>query len=170
MPQSIWKIRLAAQADVPFLREMLYEAVCWRPHQPRPPLEEILAEPELAKLLNGWGRNGDTAVVAEWEDGTSIGAAWYRFWTAENHSYGFVDADTPELGIAVRQEFRQRGIGTALLAALLEQARRSAIAQISLSVEPENYSRRLYEKLGFRRVGISDTSWTMLLELKGKTI
>lgn len=166
MPEPIWKIRLATQADVPFLREMLYEAVCWRPHQPRPPLDEILAEPELAKLLNGWGRKGDIAVVAEWEDGTPVGAAWYRFWTAENHSYGFVDADTPELGIAVRQEMRQRGIGTALLTALLEQARRSPRAQISLSVEPENYSRRLYEKLGFKRVGTSETSWTMLLELR----
>ena len=166
MLKTTWKIRLATQADVLFLREMLYEAVCWRPHQPRAPLEEVLAEPELAKLLNGWGRNDDTAVVAEWEDGRPIGAAWYRFWTEENHSYGFVDADTPELGIAVRQEMRQRGIGTALLTALLEQARRFAIAQISLSVEPENYSRQLYEKLGFRRVGTSDTSWTMLLELR----
>lgn len=166
MPEPIWKIRLASQADLPFLREMLYEAVCWRPHQPRPPIEEVLAEPELAKLLSGWGRKGDTAVVAEWKDGARVGAAWYRFWTAENHSYGFVDADTPELGIAVRQEFRQRGIGTALLTALLEQARRSAIAQISLSVEPENYSRELYEKLGFKQVGTSGTSWTMLLELR----
>jgi ribosomal protein S18 acetylase RimI-like enzyme len=165
MPESIWKIRLATQADVPFLREMLYEAVCWRSLQPHPPREEVLAEPELAKLLSGWGRNGDTAVVAEWEDGAPIGAAWYRFWTTANHSYGFVDADTPELGIAVRQEMRQRGIGTALLTALLEQARRSTIAQISLSVEPENHSRRLYEKLGFKRVGTSGTSWTMLLKL-----
>jgi ribosomal protein S18 acetylase RimI-like enzyme len=166
MLKTTWKIRLATQADVPFLREMLYEAVCWRPHQPRPPREEVLAEPELAKLLNGWGRKGDTAVVAEWEDGTPIGAAWYRFWTAANHSYGFVDADTPELGIAVHQEFRQQGIGTALLTALLEQARHSAIARISLSVEPENYSRALYEKLGFKKVGTSGTSWTMLLEFR----
>ncbi|MCI0697436.1 hypothetical protein L0337_36190 [candidate division KSB1 bacterium] len=87
MHEIIWKIRLATQDDLPFLREMLYEAVRWRPHQPRAPIEEVLAEPELAKLLNGWGRNGDTAVVAEWEDGAPIGAAWYRFWTAENHSY-----------------------------------------------------------------------------------
>lgn len=166
MPETIWKIRLATQADLPFLREMLYEAVCWRPHQPRLPLEEVLAEPELAKLLRGWGRKGDTAVVAEWEDGTPIGAAWYRFWTVDDHSYGFVNADTPELGIAVRQDMRQRGIGTALLTALLEQARRSAIAQISLSVEPENYSRRLYEKLGFKPVGTSGTSWTMLLRFR----
>lgn len=166
MQETNWKIRLATREDLPFLREMLYEAVCWRPHQPQPPLEEILAEPELAKLFHVWGRNGDTAVVAEWEDGARIGAAWYRFWTADDHSYGFVDADTPELGIAVGQDMRQRGIGTALLTALLEQARRSAIARISLSVEPENHSRRLYEKLGFRRVGTSDTSWTMLLELR----
>lgn len=166
MEICIWKIRLATRDDLPFLREMLYEAVCWRPHQPRAPLNEVLAGPELAKLLSGWGRQGDTAVVAEWEDGTPVGAAWYRFWTAENHSYGFVDASTPELAIAVRQYMRQRGIGTALLTVLLEQARRSAITQISLSVEPENYSRALYEKLGFKQVGTSETSLTMLLELR----
>jgi ribosomal protein S18 acetylase RimI-like enzyme len=165
MRETIWRIRFATPEDLPFLQEMLYEAVCWRPDQPRPPIEEVLALPELAKLLDDWGRHGDTAVVAELEDGTPVGAAWYRFWTPENHSYGFVDADTPELGIAVRREIRQRGIGTALLKKLLKQARRSAIARISLSVEPENHSRLLYEKLGFKRVGTSGTSWTMLLEL-----
>jgi GNAT superfamily N-acetyltransferase len=118
-----WKIRLATPDDLPFFREMLYEAVCWRPNQQHPPIEEILAIPELAKLLDGWGREGDTAVTAELDDGSPAGAAWYRFWTAENHSYGFVDTDTPELGIAVCKEARRRGIGTALLEALLDHAK-----------------------------------------------
>jgi ribosomal protein S18 acetylase RimI-like enzyme len=144
---------------------MLYEAVCWRPNQQHPPIEEILAIPVLAKLLEGWGREGDTAVIAELEDGSPVGAAWYRFWTPENHSYGFVYTNTPELGIAVRKEARQRGIGTALLKALIEQARGSGISQISLSVEPENYSRLMYEKFGFMKVGTEGASWTMLLEL-----
>lgn len=160
-----YKIRLANADDVDFLRAMLYEAVCWRPNQPRPPHEAVLAEPELAKLLAGWGRQGDAGVVAVREDGTSLGAAWYRFWTTANHSYGFVDAKTPELGIAVCREARQIGIGTALLTALLEQARLANVARLSLSVEPENFSRRLYEKLGFKVVGVSGTAWTMLVEL-----
>ena len=160
-----WKIRLATPHDLPFLREMLYEAVCWRPNQEHPLIEEILARPELAKLLDGWGRDGDTAVIAELEDGSLAGAAWYRFWTQENQSYGFVDANTPELGVAVRKESRQRGIGTALLNSLLEQAQRSKILQISLSVEPENFSRLMYEKFGFRKIDVEGTSWTMLLEL-----
>ncbi len=158
------RIRLATSDDLPFLREMLYEAVCWRPNQQHPPIEKVLARPELAKLLDGWGKDGDRAVIAELEDGSSAGAAWYRFWTPENHSYGFVDANTPELGIAVCKEVRHRGIGTALLKELLDHARRSKVSQISLSVEPENYSRLLYEKFGFKKVGIDGTSWTMLCE------
>jgi ribosomal protein S18 acetylase RimI-like enzyme len=164
MLQVIWKIRLATPDDLPFLREMLYEAVCWRPNQQHPPIEELLSRPELAKLLEGSGRDGDTAVIAELEDGSPAGAAWYRFWTPENHTYGFVDANTPELGIAVRKDVRQQGIGTALLKALLEHARRSKIPRISLSVEAENYSRLMYEKFGFRKAGIEGTSWTMLSE------
>lgn len=160
-----YKIRLANADDVDFLRAMLYEAVCWRPNQPRPPLAAVLAEPELAKLLAGWGRQGDTGVVAVQEDGTPLGAAWYRFWTTANHSYGFVDAETPELGIAVSPHMRRKGIGTALLISLIEQARLANVARLSLSVEPENFSRRLYEKLGFKIFGVSGIAWTMLVEL-----
>lgn len=166
---TTWRIRLATLDDLPFLREMLYEAVFWRNNQQRPPLDEVLARPELAKLLEGWGRGGDTAVVAELEDGTRAGAAWYRFWTTDNHWYGFVDADTPELGIGVRREVRQRGMGTALLGALVSRARRAGVARISLSVEPENYSRSLYEKLGFRQVASAGNSLTMLLDLGSDT-
>lgn len=165
----VWRIRLARREDLPFLREMLYEAVFWRMNQQPPPLEIALAWPELGKLLEDWGRCGDTAVVAELEDGTRVGAAWYRFWARENHSYGFVDADTPELGTAVRKEVRQRGIGTAMLKALLAQARRAGIARMSLSVEQENYSRLLYEKLGLRQVAAAGDSLTMLLDLGSDT-
>jgi GNAT superfamily N-acetyltransferase len=118
-----YHLRLATPADLGFMREMLYEAVCWRPNGPRPPIDDVLAVPELAKVLAGWGRDGDTAVIAELDDGTLAGAAWYRLWTSEDHSYGFVDAETPELGIAVRPDARQKGIGTALLESLLQQAR-----------------------------------------------
>ena len=169
MPKITWKIRLATPQDRSFLREMLYEAVCWRENAPRVPIDELLSESELAKILSGWGRKGDTAVVAELEDGTTVGAAWYRFWTHEHHSYGFVDEATPELGIAVLGEVRQRGIGTALLKALLDHARGSEINRMSLSVEPENFSHLLYEKFGFRKVGISGTSWTMLLEFSNRS-
>ena len=129
---------------------MLYEAAFWRQTGQRPPLEEGLARPDLAGLLSGWGRPGDAAVVAESAEGRPLGAAWYRFGSEDDHSYGYVSPRIPELGIAVRGEARGRGIGTLLLRALLAEARRSGVAELSLSVERDNPAARLYARVGFR--------------------
>ncbi len=160
-------IRLASADDLPFLREMLFEAAFWRPGSPRPALEAGLARPDLAKLMAGWGRAGDAAVIAESRAGDRLGAAWYRLWSADDHSYGFVAPDVPELGLAVRPEFRRQGIGARLLRALLEQAAREGIRRVSLSVELENPAHQLYQRLGFRRVGRVGGAWTMLVEVPG---
>ncbi len=104
-------------------------------------------------------------MVAYSTDGDRIGAAWLRFWTVEEHSYGFIDSQTPELGIAVRQGQRGRGAGTKLLKELLECARLQSIRQVSLNVEHDNPARNLYEKLGFRKVDFVGGSWTMSIRL-----
>ena len=151
-------------ADRAFLEEMLFEAFFWNPAWSRPPLGEFREQPEFAKLLAGWGRPGDRGVLAE-EQGTRIGAAWFRLWTPEFHSYGFVDAETPELGIAVVSARRSKGVGRSLLRALIEIARGDGHRALSLSVSPSNYARAFYEAEGFHKVGESGTSWTLMLRL-----
>jgi len=156
------RIRSVAPADLPFLREMLYEAAFWRPGSERPPVEEGLLRPDLAGLLSGWGRPGDVGVVAESAEGSPLGAAWYRFWSEDDHSYGYVSPRIPELGIAVRAEARGGGIGARLLRALLAEGHRRGVAELSLSVEPDNPAARLYERVGFRPLGAVDGAVTML--------
>lgn len=158
-------IRLAGPSDLPLLREMLFEAAFWRAGASRPVLSEGLARPDLAPLLDAWGRPGDTAVVAEAPNREGVGAAWFRFWTAESHSYGFVAPAVPELGIAVRSALRGRGLGSRLLRALLAQAARAGIRQLSLSVEIDNPALRLYERNGFRRVGRVGGAWTLVTDV-----
>ena len=158
------QIRLGDQSDLTFLEEMAFEAFFWDAAASRPRLAAFREEPELTKLLAGWGRVGDRSVVAE-DEGTRLGAAWFRLWTPDLHSYGFVDAGIPELGVAVRPAYRSRGIGRALLEALIEVARADGFAGLSLSVDPADSARHLYESLGFRKVGESGTSWTLLLSL-----
>ena len=158
-----YTIRLADADDLPFLQEMLYEAAYWRPNQQRPPIHKGLARPDIQKILHNWGRPGDTAVIAVDGNDMPLGAAWYRFWTSENHSFGFVDESTPEVVIGVRVEKRRQGVGTALLRALLKQAEKQGIQCVSLSVDPDNYARKIYEKIGFKKVG--DGSWTMVVDL-----
>ena len=158
-------IRAANENDLAFLQQMLFEAFFWRPDQDRPDYQEFHQAPAFRVVLSEWGRPGDRAVIAE-EGETPVGAAWYRFWTEEDHSYGFVDAKTPELGIGVPADYRSKGVGRALLRALIEAARDEEVGALSLSVEPENFARRLYESEGFVKVGGSGTSWTMVLTFK----
>jgi ribosomal protein S18 acetylase RimI-like enzyme len=156
----------AGAESLTFLERMLFEAFFWAPRAERPAFAAFRSDPEFVKLLAGWGRRGDLAVLAE-DGGTPIGAAWYRLWTPELHSYGFVDAATPELAIGVAPEHRSKRAGRRLLDALIAEARREGHPALSLSVSPENFARRLYESAGFTKVGESGTSWTMLLALRG---
>ena len=155
-------IRQGTFRDLPFLREMLFEAAFWRPGVARPAIDEGLSRPELAKLLEGWGRRGDAFVIAEDAGNRPVGAAWYRFWSDHDHSYGYVSADIPELGIAVVNGLRERGIGGQLLYALRKLAADRGIASLSLSVEEDNPARRLYLQHGFEQVATVGNAWTMV--------
>ena len=150
--------------DLDFLKEMLFEAFFWNASIKRPEFASFRHTSEFSELVAGWGRRGDRAIIAE-ESGTRIGAAWFRFWTPGLHSYGFVDASTPEVAMAVKQDYRSKGVGRRLLDALVETARADGVAALSLSVSPLNFARQLYESAGFRKVGESGTSWTLLLSL-----
>jgi ribosomal protein S18 acetylase RimI-like enzyme len=158
-------IRRTRGDDAEFLREMLFEAAYWRPGKPRPSLEEGLARPDLQQMFDGWGREGDLAMVATDGHGDRIGAAWLRLWTVDNHSHGFVDERTPELGIGVRKDFRRHGVGTALLLAVLGRAREQGVPRVSLSVEIENVARLLYERFGFQLHAVDRGVATMLVQL-----
>jgi len=103
--------------------------------------------------------------VIAYDEAGNVGAAWYRLFKEREQGYGFVDEQTPELSIAVVPSRRGKGYGEELLSALLDQARADGFRQISLSVEPDNPALRLYERHGFRKVGESGASWTMLARL-----
>lgn len=152
-----------------FLWEMLYAAVHWGSGEPgpKPPPEQLLAEPGLRRYLAGWGREGDFAVVAEDpRSGRKIGAAWYRLFPASAPGYGFVNATTPDIVIAVVPDRRGTGVGRALLQALMAAARSNGFGAISLSVQKSNHAAtRLYEKNGFVRVSDGGDDWIMKAEL-----
>ncbi|MGE5460283.1 MAG: N-acetyltransferase family protein [Solirubrobacterales bacterium] len=157
-------IRPATVADADFLKKMLYEAATWNPDWPREQVIEALADPLLERFHRDWGRAGDTGVIAEL-DGVPVGAAWFRLFSAAEPGHGFVDEQTPELGIAVEPLHRRKGIGETLLRALISEARQQGFHALSLSVAPHNRSRMMYERTGFEKVGEEGDSWTMLLRL-----
>jgi len=157
------RVRPAGPADGDFLAEMLVAAFFWRSDSPQGDVQSVLGRPEVAHYVRGWPRVGDLGVVAE--DGPPVGAAWLRLLPEHDRGYGFVDAETPELSIGVVPTHRGRGIGSLLLVALVGSAREQRHEALSLSVEPDNPARRLYERCGFQVVGTVDGSLTMLLFL-----
>ena len=52
----------------------------------------------------------------------------------------------------VREEFRQRGIGTLLVKALMKHCIKKNVERIELWTDPDGLGRLLYEKLGFRKI------------------
>ncbi len=148
-------VRRGGAQDLRFLRDMLHHAYYWR---------ERVPGSLVSRYVRGWGRLGDTAVIAL-EGGFPVGAAWYRVFGSAEPGYGFVDEQTPELAIAVVPSKRGHGIGDELLKALIETARASGYGRLSLSVEPGNPARKLYERHGFAVVDEGAEAWTMVAEL-----
>jgi GNAT superfamily N-acetyltransferase len=163
-------IRPAVPDDLPFLHDMLYEAAIVAPEIRALAKPVALGRPVVARYLAGWGRAGDTALVAEATDGRPIGGAWYRLYAATQRGDGIVAwAGVPELAIGVLPARRGRGVGGALLAALLAQAWRDGHRRLALSVDPANPAVRLYRRHGFREVSApaehAGTSLVMAVDL-----
>ena len=158
-------LRESQLSDIPFLKEMLYEAKFWRVGVNKPSLEEGLAYPDSVQETADWGeRNGDTAVIASLNS-IPIAAAWYRFWTDSNFINGYLDENTPVLGIGVRNEYRHRGVGKKLVEWLIEYASKHSVQNISLNVAKDNYARNLYGQHGFQVVADKGDAVTMVRKI-----
>ena len=152
-------VRRGGAQDVRFLRDMLHHAYYWKERAPD------TGPGPVALYVKAWGRPGDTAVIAI-ERGFPVGAAWYRLFGRDRPGYGFVDEQTPELAIAVVPNARGKGVGSALLDALLGRARAAGYPTISLSVDRANAAAiELYERHGFRQMEEDGDSVTMLAHL-----
>ncbi|WP_433343851.1 N-acetyltransferase family protein [Streptomyces sp. CA-253872] len=158
------RLRPAQAGDAPFLERMLLEAFNW--DRPRFTRAALLALPPAAHYVSGRPRAGDLGVVAEDARGRGLGAAWARRFPAEDPGYGHVAPHVPELTLAVVPGQRGRGVGGALLDALVLAAAAAGGAALSLSVEDGNRARRLYEGRGFVRVGREGDADTLLLRLR----
>jgi GNAT superfamily N-acetyltransferase len=151
-------IRPLTPIDEPFLWEMLYQAI-YIPQGQAAPSRNIIQQPEIARYVQGWGKPGDRGFLAlHATTNQPIGAIWVRVFPIEAPGYGYVDDQTPELAMAVLPGDRGQGVGTQLLATLINS---QSELPLCLSVSQGNPVVRLYERFGFTIVGQADGSMTM---------
>ncbi len=158
-------IRQLSPSDQQFLWEMLYQSL-YAPEGSPPFPQDAINRPEIAKYVRAWGRAGDVGLVAVDAGSVApIGAAWLRLLKGDERGYGYVDDETPELGMAVLPAYRGRGVGSDLLGRLLESAG-AVYHSVCLSVSADNPAVRLYERAGFERVCACGSSLTMVKRLR----
>jgi ribosomal protein S18 acetylase RimI-like enzyme len=157
-------VRPITISEIGFLDKMLYNAIFVPPGNERLP-DNIIEHPEISKYIKDFGREGDICFVAQL-NGDLVGAIWTRHFNESNKAYGFVDSDTPELSMAVYEQFRNKGIGTRLLITMIKALTDKGYRQVSLSVDIINYAYDLYKKIGFKDYKLIGESMTMILRLK----
>ncbi len=153
---SDFRIRGADEFDREFLEQMFVVAADWNPARALGE-EHWRAEGMVEKYAGAWRDGSDFGFIVE-AQAEPLGAIWMRYFDASDPGYGFVDEQTPEITLGVREGFRGQGVGSVLLRA----AQEAAPARLSLSVEHGNRAVRLYESVGFVPVGRVGNSTTML--------
>ncbi len=158
-------IRKLQAEETDFLADMLYEAI-FVPEGHKALPREVIADKSLSKYIDHWGKDKfDIALVVE-ADEQAVGAIWGRLFTEENKGFGYVDDHTPELSMAVKTEYRNKGIGTELIKAIASAYQKIGVEHLSLSVDKANNAANLYKRLGCEIVEETETAWTMKKSIK----
>ena len=155
-----YNLRPLKQEEYSLLEDFLYDAIFVPVGEEVLP-RSVLLEPSIQNYYQDFGRAHDYCLVAE-QEGKLLGAVWARVLSGPVKGYGYVDEHTPELAISVQNEFRGKGIGTALLRAMLDVLQRAGYGQTSLSVQKENPAADLYKRLGFTTLEEKDEDYLML--------
>lgn len=157
-------IRDIKSDEISHLDDFLYDAI-FVPEGLEKPDKEIIKLPGLSRYIKDFGKDTDLCLVAEL-NGDLIGAIWTRIFTEIEKGYGFVDTKTPELSMSIIENYRNKGIGTKLLTAIINKLTQLNYNHVSLSADKLNYAFRLYNRFGFETVESDEKSATMIKRLK----
>lgn len=112
------------------------------------PGDDAAAQPRVRRWLDGWPGAADVGVG--WAaDGVLLGAAWARP-VEPVLAHDATGVGLPEAIVAVEEPARGRGVGTALVVALVERAQARGWPGLALTVSPRNPAAiAVYRRCGF---------------------
>lgn len=162
MSMNIKPLRAEYEA---FMWELLYKTI-FEAREEGPPNRDIKDLQGLKHYIEHWGeQDGDHGLIALDEGNQPMGAIWVRQFVKEDEAWGYVDDQTPELNIALSPKYRNKGVGTQLLMQMLGYLK-GKVPQVSLSVNANNPSVKLYERFGFEVYKEVPPAITMLKKFK----
>ena len=154
-----YKIREIKKSEHSVLSDFLYEAIFIPKGMEKPP-KSIIEQPELQVYIADFGKADDWCLVAEVKE-KILGAVWVRIM----NDYGHIDDETPSFAISLYEEYRNMGIGTALMRDMLEFLKNKGYRRTSLSVQKVNYAVRMYQKVGFEVIDENEEEYIMVCRL-----
>ncbi len=154
-----YNIRPILESEYNVLDDFLYEAI-FIPEGVEAPPKEIIYKPELQVYIKDFGtQNGDYCLVAE-VDNKIVGAVWVRIM----NDYGHIDNQTPSFAISIYKDFRNNGIGTALMNNMLALLKDQGYKRASLAVQKANYAVKMYKNVGFEIIDENDEEYIMICD------
>ena len=154
-----YRIREIRENEYYVLSEFLYEAIFIPVGMEKPP-KAIIEQPELQVYIADFGKSDDWCLVAEVKE-KIVGAVWVRIM----NDHGHIDDETPSFAMSLYEEYRNMGIGTALMRDILEFLKNKGYKQTSLSVQKANYAVRMYRKVGFEVIDENEEEYIMVCRL-----
>lgn len=154
------QFRMIRTDEIPLLDDFLYEAI-FIPEGVAAPPRSIIENEELQVYVRDFGRQPDDRCLVADCGGKIVGAVWTRVM----NDYGHMADDVPSLAMSFYKEYRNKGIGTALLERMLQLLREDGYKQVSLSVQKANYAFRMYRKAGFEVMKETDEEYIMMCNL-----
>ncbi len=154
-----YRIREIRENEYYVLSEFLYEAIFIPVGMEKPP-KAIIEQPELQVYIADFGKSDDWCLVTEVKE-KIVGAVW----VCVMDDYGHIDDETPSFAMSLYEEYRNMGIGTALMRDMLEFLKNKGYKQTSLSVQKANYAARMYQKVGFEVIDENEEEYIMVCRL-----
>ena len=111
-------IRELKEDEYHLLKEFTYQAIFLRDENTFVP-RTVLDHPKLKVFYEDFGKPDDACLVVE-VDNKIVGAVWTRILSGEVKGFGNIDEHTPEFGISLFKEYRNKGLGTKLMHSMLE--------------------------------------------------
>jgi len=157
-------IRAILPVEYPLMEDFMYEAI-YHPDPANPYPKEVIYYPQVRVYWDNWGKEKDDYCLLALVDDKPIGAVWIRTFQGEIKGCGYIDEHTPEIAIALFEEYRNQGIGTEMMTQMIALMKDKGYKQVSLSITKGNPAIHLYERLSFKVIDENEEDYIMLLSL-----